>query len=67
MFLYQILVCTIHGKILKSQTKTINLKYHLQHEMENLIYLMDCTLYQIFKITFNTFFKNMGKTLITLQ
>ena len=33
-----------------SNTKTINLKYQLQHGMKNLIILMDCILYQTFKI-----------------
>ena len=36
MLLRKILVCTIHGKIYKSHTKTINLKYQLAHEMKNL-------------------------------
>ena len=38
---------------MKSHTKTINLKYQLQHEMKNLNYLMDHILYQIFNITLN--------------
>ena len=33
-----------------SNTKTINLKYQLQQGMKNLIILMDCILYQTFKI-----------------
>ena len=40
-------------KNMKSHTKTINLKYQLQHEMKNLNYLMDHILYQIFNITLN--------------
>ena len=36
MLLYQILACTIHGKIKKSHLRTISLKYQLQHEMKNL-------------------------------
>ena len=50
MLLHQIEVCTTtHGKILKSDTKTINVKYQLQHGMKILIYLMDCIL-KLFKI-----------------
>ena len=30
--------------------KQINLKYQLQHGMKNLIYLMDCILYQISRL-----------------
>ena len=37
-------------KITKSHTRTINLKYQLQHEMKSLNYLMGHTLFQIFKI-----------------
>ena len=50
MLLYQILACTIYGKILKSSTKTINLKHHLQCGMIYLNYLMNQTLCQIFSI-----------------
>ena len=50
MLFYQILVYTIHGKLLKSHTKTINIKYQLQRGMKKLNYLMDHILYQIFKI-----------------
>ena len=50
MLLYQILANTIHGKMLKSYTKTINLKYQVQHGMINLNYLTGCNMYQIFKI-----------------
>ena len=53
MLLYQTLAFTIHGKKEKSHTKIINLKYHLQHEMKNLSYMMGDILYQIFKIIFN--------------
>ena len=48
--LYQFLAFTIHEKILKSHRKTINLKYQLIRGMQNLNYLMDNILYQIFKI-----------------
>ena len=40
---------------LKNQTKTINLKFQLQHGKKNLNYLMDHILYQIFKIILNLF------------
>ena len=53
MLLYQILACTIHGKISKSHTKTINLKYQLPRGMKNLNYLMDHILHKIFKIILN--------------
>ena len=39
----------LHGKIIKSLIKTINLKFSLQHGMEILNYLIDRILYQIFK------------------
>ena len=42
-------------KNIKSNIKTINLKFQLQHEMKNLNYLMDKILYQIFKIIFNIY------------
>ena len=48
--LYQILAFNIHGKIKKSHTKTINLKYQLRHGMKSLNYLMGHILYEIFKI-----------------
>ena len=41
-------------KNIKSHTKTINLKYQLQHGMTSLNYLLDDILYQIFKFTLNT-------------
>ena len=37
--LYQILVFTMHGKILKSHIRVINLKYQLEHGMKNSNYL----------------------------
>ena len=46
MLLYQILIFTIHGKILKNVTRIKNLKYQLQHGMWNLKYLMDHVLYR---------------------
>lgn len=42
---YQILVSTIHGKIWKCPTKTINLKYQLQRGMMNSSDWMDHILY----------------------
>ena len=53
MLLYQILAYTIHEKILKSHTKTINLKNQVEHGMKNLNYLMSHILYQIFTFFFS--------------
>ena len=53
MLLYQIIAFTIHGKIKKSQTKIINLKYQIQNGM-SLNHLVDHILCQIFKINLNT-------------
>ena len=50
ILLYQIIVSTIHGK---HNAKTMNLKYHLQHGIKHLIYLMDRILYEIFKTILN--------------
>ena len=47
ILLYQVLVFVIHGKISKS--------HKLQHGMNNLNYLMDHVLYQIFKIILNIY------------
>ena len=41
MLLYQILAFTTLGKIQKSFTKTINLKYQLARGMKDLNYLID--------------------------
>ena len=51
MLLYQTLAFTKHGKILKSHTKIIKLKYQFQYGMKIFNYLMDQILYQIFNIT----------------
>ena len=61
IFLYQILVFTIYGKILKSHIRIINLKYQLQHGMKNLNHLMDHIPYKIFTIILNICLKSMGK------
>ena len=53
MLLYQTLAFTVHGKIQKSHTKIINLKYQVRHRMKSLNYLMDHIPYQIFKIILN--------------
>ena len=45
ILLYQILVFTMQGKILKSHVRIINLKYLLQHGMKNLNYSMNHTRY----------------------
>ena len=50
----------IHGNI-KNSSKTMNLKYQLQHGMINLNYLTDRVLYQIFKITVSIFPKKHGE------
>ena len=55
MLLYQILAYTVHGKIQKCRSKTINLKYQHQDGMKNLNYLMDHILYQIVKSILNTY------------
>ena len=49
MLRYQTSV-TIHKKILKSHTRIINLKYLLRHGIKSVSYLMDHTVYEIFKI-----------------
>ena len=53
MWFNQNLAFTMHGKIQKSRTKIINLKYQLQQGMKNFNYLMSHILYQIFKIILN--------------
>ena len=52
-------------KCKKSQTKTMNLKYELQHGMKSLNYLMGLNLYQnsVFKIILNI---SAEKTLLIL-
>ena len=67
MLLYQILLFTIHGKIEKSLTKIINLKYQLQYGMKSLNYLMDHILYHIFQTILSISSKNMRPLLIVLQ
>ena len=57
MLLYQTLAFTIRGKIYKSHTKIINLKYQLRQGMKNLNYLMGHILYQIFKTYFEYIIK----------
>ena len=39
----------------KSHAKIIHLKYQPRHGMKSLSYLIDSVLYQVFKITLNTF------------
>ena len=50
MLFYQILAVTKRGKIQKSYSKIMTLKYQLQHEMKHFIYLIGLILYQIFMI-----------------
>ena len=66
MLLYKILACTIHEEMKKSQTPAIDLRYELQRGTENVTYLMNCILYQIFKTILNAFSKNIDKRLIIL-
>ena len=42
-------------KNIKRLIRSIDLKYHLQHWMNNLNFLMDHILYSIFKIILNTY------------
>ena len=67
MLLHQILAYIIHGKILKSYIKIINLKYQLQRRMKNLNYFMGRILYQKLKTILSTSSKNIEKWLIVLQ
>ena len=67
MLFYQTLAFTnIHGKISKSHTIMINLKYKLQHGMKILNCLMDQILYQIFKTISSISSKNMTQLLTIL-
>ena len=61
MLLHQILAYIIHGKILKSYIKIINLKYQLQRRMKNLNYFMGRILYQKLKTILSTSSKNIEK------
>ena len=64
---YQILAFTKHGKISKSRTKIIHLKYQLRHGMKSLNYLMGDILYQIFKNILIISSKNMRQLQIILR
>ena len=66
MLLYQILAYTIHGKILKSCAKLVNLKCQFQHGIMSLNDLRDHILYQIFNIVLSISSKNMKQRLIIL-
>ena len=57
--LYQITAFTIGEKIYKSHTKTINLKYQLQHHVKNFNYLMHHNLHPILKIFLSISSKDM--------
>ena len=61
ILLYQIAAYTIHGKVQRSHIRTTDLKYHLQHGMKNLNYLMDHILY--YKTVLNLSLKN-GENII---
>ena len=67
VLLYQILACTIKGKILKNEIRTINLKYQLQYGIEKLHCLIDHILCQRFKIVLSKLKKNLKKRLLILQ
>ena len=56
-----------HRKTQKAHTKTINLKYQLQHGMINLNYQMVHILHQIFKTILIILKKNTTKQMIILQ
>ena len=53
----------VHGEIKKRSYITINLKYQLLRGMINLNYLMDHTLYRIFKIILSTSLNTMKQYL----
>ena len=63
MLLYQTLAFTMHGEILKSHTKKINLKYHLRYEMKSLNYLMDHILYETFNNILSIYQKKHGENI----
>ena len=48
-------------KNIKSHIRTINIKHHIQHEIEKVNYLMDHILYQKFKISLNIVKKTWRK------
>ena len=62
MLLFKILAYIIHGKIQKSYTKTINLKYHLELGRKNLIHVIVHVLYWIFKAIFSISSRNTRQT-----
>ena len=64
---FQISLSIIHRKMKKKSYKSRNLENQFQHGMINLNYLIDYSLYQIFKIILNIFKKNMKHLLIILQ
>ena len=66
VLLYQITVFIIHRKTWKVYTKTIHLKYHLQHGMMNLNYQMDHVLYKIFKRVYYKHGENIDNPSIRL-
>ena len=64
MMVYQILASTIHGKIYKSNTKPINLKYQLQHEFKSLMgHILSLTL----KIILIMYQKKMEKMVMIIK
>ena len=67
ILLYQILLFTIHRKIMKNHIRIINLNYELQHGTLNSNSLLDHILYQIVKIILNIYLKSMRKKQLILQ
>ena len=61
MLFYQTLSFTIHGKIKKSHTKRITLKYHFGHEMKTINYLMEHILYPNIQNYFKYIFKKIWR------
>ena len=66
MLLYEILAYTLHEKLSESY-KSKKLKYQLQSDTINLSYLMDYTLFHIFKNILSISSKNMKQWLIIFQ
>ena len=54
-------------KNIKTSYKNSKFKISAPRWMKNLNYLMDHTLYQIFKIILNIYYKSMGKRQLILQ
>ena len=66
MLLYKIFAFTMHGKLLKSHKRIINLKYQLRDAMKSFNCLSDDFLFQIFEVTLNISLKKHGERVIIL-